>query len=286
MSLSTTLTLSPVSSTENLQQTQFYQTPSKNSGVFYNFTRETIDEKDNDFLYNPSTLNNSYMLLPTEDTQLLEKAPNPNTVSISLSNKSGNYSSTLKTKSTIIKQDSSNGRIATSLTDSDSDSSIVSGRVCCPTSVVDAEEEQEAFLIDGPSPSTNTPTRRSLSKKRNTSCYRMNAFLCRTWYLNYIVPLSILLALMFVAYLTRDYAKRLLYWIETQNPWVIFALFIVLFIVVSFPIVVGYFVLMITAGYLFGFLKGFLTVILGANLGIAIAHLTIRSFRHRIPMHK
>ncbi|XP_075164318.1 uncharacterized protein LOC142236921 isoform X2 [Haematobia irritans] len=228
-----------------------------------------------------------------------------------LLHKSNSYNGivSLKPKATIIKQDSFNGRINTSLTDSDSEyGSAMAGvtPITCSTPTPleqanmcanDAIEEHDSFLVGSTSSRSdaasatsggnrNRRSNRSNSKNRSSICFRANAFISRNWYLSYLVPLSILLALMFVAYLTRDYAKRLLFWIETQNSWIIFAVFMLLFIIVSFPIVVGYFVLMITAGYLFGLIRGFLTVILGANMGIAIAHLTLRSLKHRLPVQK
>ncbi|KAH8405277.1 hypothetical protein KR222_001674, partial [Zaprionus bogoriensis] len=127
----------------------------------------------------------------------------------------------------------------------------------------------------------------SCSYLRRNSCWlRVQGFILRNWYLGYLLPIGLLAVVLLVAYLTRNYAKALLFWIETQNPWLIFVIFLALFTLVSFPIVVGYLVLLITAGYLFGFWRGWLTVILGANLGIAIAHTTIRSCRHRISVHK
>ncbi|XP_030385144.1 transmembrane protein 64 isoform X2 [Scaptodrosophila lebanonensis] len=161
--------------------------------------------------------------------------------------------------------------------------------------------EYDTFLINTTTITTTTngsasgavgSTRRSTrsyspsSKLRNSCWMRTHAFITRNWYLSYLLPISILAALLVVAYLTRDYAKQLLFWIEMQSAWLIFIIFMALFILVSFPIVVGYFVLLITAGYLFGCWKGWFTVILGANIGIAVAHLVIRSCRHRIPVQK
>ncbi len=48
----------------------------------------------------------------------------------------------------------------------------------------------------------------------------------------------------------------------------------------------GYLVLIISSGYLFGFVKGIFVVILGANLGVAIAHNTIKSIQGRLPIHR
>ncbi|XP_055855491.1 transmembrane protein 64 [Episyrphus balteatus] len=170
-------------------------------------------------------------------------------------------SSSVKSKApvTLIVHEN-NGKINTSLT-TDSDSGC--------------ERDEHDTL-------TNSKSRRPT----NSVCLRVHGFISDHWYLSYLVPLAIVCALVIVAYLMRDYARELLYWVETQNPWVVFGIFMCLFVLVSFPIVVGYFVLMISSGYLFGFIKGLLTVILGANIGITIAHLTLRSLRHRLPVHK
>ncbi|KAI8033194.1 hypothetical protein M5D96_014052 [Drosophila gunungcola] len=169
----------------------------------------------------------------------------------------------------------------------------------CPTSQSDASSaallaldssegsECEPFLA------SNTPSRRATrstsllrSRMRYSWWGRAHGFLTRNWYLGCLVPACILAALIFVGWATRDYARQLLFWIEMQNPWLTFAVYMALFALVSFPVVVGYFVLLVTAGYLFGCLRGWFTVILGANLGIAVAHATIRSCRHRIPVQR
>lgn len=79
----------------------------------------------------------------------------------------------------------------------------------------------------------------------------------------------------------KDYARAVLFWIEKQNSWLVFIVLLVLFTIVSFPIVVGYLLLIITSGYLLGCFHGLLTVILGVNLGIFIAHNTIKSINRR-----
>ncbi|XP_030572963.1 transmembrane protein 64 [Drosophila novamexicana] len=171
---------------------------------------------------------------------------------------------------------------------------------CIPATAVDGDScaeianeessELDAFLIN---PASSASNRRYQSRSSCSSCLRRNscwlrahAFIMRNWYLSYLVPIGLLGIIVIAGYLTRNYAKELLFWIETQNRWLIFVIFMALFTLVSFPIVVGYLVLLITAGYLFGCWRGWLTVLLGANVGIAIAHATIRSCRHRIAVHK
>lgn len=100
-----------------------------------------------------------------------------------------------------------------------------------------------------------------------------------------IVALTIIIG---IYYLSKGYMKTLLSWIEIQNPWLIFVCFIFLFAIVSFPppFPIGYLILIITSGYLFGFAKGLFTVVLGANLGAGIAHVTIRSMQSKLPIQK
>lgn len=132
--------------------------------------------------------------------------------------------------------------------------------------------------------------RRSRFSNGKKTCYAICSSiknqLIRTSLLTYIVPLLIFAGLISLAYFTRGYTQKLLYWIETQNYWIIFTIYILLFIVVSFPVVVGYLILMVTAGYLLGTMRGLLTVILGANIGIAVVHMTVRTLRYRLPLHK
>ncbi len=100
-----------------------------------------------------------------------------------------------------------------------------------------------------------------------------------------IVALTIIAGLY---YFSKGYMRALLSWIEIQNPWLIFVCFIFLFTIVSFPppFPIGYLILIITSGYLFGFAKGLFTVVLGANLGAGIAHITIKSMQSKLPLQK
>lgn len=170
-----------------------------------------------------------------------------------------------KTPASLIVHES-NGIINTSLTVTDSDSG--------------AERDEHDSL-------TNSAHDHSKPRRASSAmCLRVHSLMSEHWYLNYLALFIIFCALIVVAYLMRDYARQLLFWVETQNPWVVFGIFMCLFVLVSFPVIVGYFVLMISSGYLFGFAKGLLIVILGANVGVAVAHLTIRSLRHHLPVHK
>ncbi|XP_059608430.1 transmembrane protein 64 [Phlebotomus argentipes] len=117
-------------------------------------------------------------------------------------------------------------------------------------------------------------------------CVRLHRCVSHNRILNYLLPSAVLLVLILVVYFFKDSFKALLFWAENQNSWCVFFIFIGLFAVVSFPVTVGYLVLIITSGYMFGLIKGLLTVILGANVGVAIAHNTIRSIQTFLPVQK
>lgn len=156
----------------------------------------------------------------------------------------------------------------------------------CDAFLINSRRSSNRTATTSTSAFTSTTTTNTFYLRRNSCWHRLHGFVMSNWYLSYLVPISLVALVLLVGYLTRNYAKALLFWIETQNSWLIFVIFLALFTLVSFPIVVGYLVLLITAGYLFGFWRGWLTVILGANMGIAIAHATIRACRHRISVHK
>uniref|UniRef100_A0A182T5M2 Golgi apparatus membrane protein tvp38 n=1 Tax=Anopheles maculatus TaxID=74869 RepID=A0A182T5M2_9DIPT len=123
---------------------------------------------------------------------------------------------------------------------------------------------------------------------RDNLLYRLQRIVItqRKLMFNLLFPLCLLIGIMLLIYAFRDTAKGVLFWIETQNTWIIFVIFLGMFIIVSFPVTVGYLVLIIASGYLFGFIRGLLTVMIGANLGVAIAHNTIKSLQSKLPVHK
>lgn len=107
--------------------------------------------------------------------------------------------------------------------------------------------------------------------------------------INCLLPLACLCALVVIVYLLKDFPKHALNWIERRqeaSSWTLICWFMVLFVVVSFPVTVGYLVLIITSGYLFGFFQGLLVVVVGANSGVAVAHYVIKSLQNKLPVHK
>lgn len=76
--------------------------------------------------------------------------------------------------------------------------------------------------------------------------------------------------------LCHQYIKKLLLWLEDVDLVVSFLIFILLFTAVSFPVAWGYMLLMLAAGYLYGYIYGPLVVTFFGAIGIIIAHLTMK----------
>jgi protein maelstrom len=84
----------------------------------------------------------------------------------------------------------------------------------------------------------------------------------------------------------RDYIKALLLWMENVNLWIASFIFCVLFIIVSFPMMWGYVLLNVAAGYLYGLLRATTLVSICALIGIFVAHELTRRFLSDYVMSK
>ncbi|KAI4455357.1 transmembrane protein 64 [Holotrichia oblita] len=102
----------------------------------------------------------------------------------------------------------------------------------------------------------------------------------------FLVLVITLFMIVVTLYFCKRYIKGILYWLENQDSVIISSTIIVLFIIVSFPLSVGYIVVVGAAGYLFGILKGFLISVIGANIGLFIAHNVLRLVGHHQRVRK
>lgn len=135
--------------------------------------------------------------------------------------------------------------------------------------IVDVEECQ-------PDPTAVTRKKSLWAKINNRTTY--------SYLFNIVVSILLLTCLVLVLYFFKEYLKTILYWVDAQDPWIIFLLFMGLFLIVSFPVTIGYLVLIITSGYLFGIVKGLVTVLVSANFGVAVAHFTLKALRNYLPL--
>ncbi|CAH6777355.1 transmembrane protein 64 [Phodopus roborovskii] len=87
----------------------------------------------------------------------------------------------------------------------------------------------------------------------------------------------VLAALCFASLaLARRYLQHLLLWVESLDSLLGVLLFVVGFIVVSFPCGWGYIVLNVAAGYLYGFVLGMGLMVVGVLIGTFIAHVVCK----------
>lgn len=140
-------------------------------------------------------------------------------------------------------------------------------------------------LIALPTKSLSTSPHSSPTDKINL-CIKVFRILRRSTVLKILLPVaSIILTFMLISAFKHT-TKDLLQWIETQNLWATCFIFLLLFTLVSFPVAVGYLVLIISCGYMFSLWRGLLVAIIGANLGVAIAHYSLRSLHRYLPIHR
>lgn len=81
------------------------------------------------------------------------------------------------------------------------------------------------------------------------------------------------LSICFVAFVIffRTHLLLFLNWLQVAPIWETLIVFVVLFTVLAFPIALGYLVLNVAAGYLYGFWWGMLVVIVSVAFGFSIA---------------
>lgn len=179
-----------------------------------------------------------------------------------------------------------------------SSSSLSSVTTLTPSATTAVSTSSCSTISSSSSSSQSAPASSSsilkFSKSNFHYCFRLHhkyGSLVRSYVPLYCTGRLLLIVLGFVVilclyWLSVGYVKSLLLWIETQNEWFIFALFICFFTIVSFPVVVGYLILIITSGYLFGLARGLATVLIGANVGAAFAQWSIQKMQSKLPIQR
>lgn len=89
-----------------------------------------------------------------------------------------------------------------------------------------------------------------------------------------------------VLVLCKAYIRAVLLWLEDQNSVIVSATICFLYVIVALPVSVGYIVLVVAGGYLFGVANGLLLAVFGANFGLLIAHNIIKLFSHHHRIHR
>lgn len=92
-----------------------------------------------------------------------------------------------------------------------------------------------------------------------------------------IVSLTAISIICLLLIFFRNYVKDFLLWLETTDATVSYVAFLCMFTIVSFPVAWGYFLLLLTTGYVYGFFRGVLVVLSCAAVGVTVAYLALRN---------
>lgn len=99
----------------------------------------------------------------------------------------------------------------------------------------------------------------------------------RCYHISYTALIFLIVGLI-VVILCRRYVKELLEWLQNLDEWARVLLFVVMFTVVSFPMTWGYIILNVAAGYLYGFVLGFVVVLISVLCGLSSAFIVCRRY--------
>ena len=99
----------------------------------------------------------------------------------------------------------------------------------------------------------------------------------RCYHISYTALIFLILGLI-VVILCRRYIKDLLEWLQNLDEWTGMLLFVIMFTVVSFPMTWGYILLNLAAGYLYGFMLGFVVVVISVLCGLSSAFFICRRY--------
>lgn len=107
----------------------------------------------------------------------------------------------------------------------------------------------------------------SVSKAQGTclSCFQV-----------FISSLVIIAVICCTLVFCRQYIRAVLMWMETLDMYFSCTIYLLLFLLVSFPMVWGYLLLIVSAGYLYGLICGVCIVMFCASCGVLLSHVTLK----------
>lgn len=97
------------------------------------------------------------------------------------------------------------------------------------------------------------------------------------WYQASLTSLLLTVVTVLLLACGRNYIRTLLLWLQEVDLAVGLVIFSVLFFLVSLPVIWGYMLLLLAAGYLYGCMTGPLVVLACSGLGLAAAHAVMRT---------
>ena len=136
----------------------------------------------------------------------------------------------------------------------------------------DPEEQKHHFGASRASPvPTGGPDHHILTAKRRFHCT------CPKLGRLTVLTICFILVCFLLISLGRKHLSQILYWLETLPIHQSLILFIFLYTIVSFPFGLGYALLNVTAGYIYGVLHGQAVVMISVAIGFTTSFLICRS---------
>ena len=106
-----------------------------------------------------------------------------------------------------------------------------------------------------------------VSKRTQPRCYQISG-----------TAIIFLIIGLIVVILCRRYVKDVLEWLQNLDEWQGMLIFVIMFTVVSFPMTWGYILLNVAVGYLYGFILGFVVVVVSVLCGASTAFIVCRRY--------
>lgn len=114
----------------------------------------------------------------------------------------------------------------------------------------------------------------------------LRSFFCYMSLWRFLVILCTFCLAVVTLVLCKAYIRSVLLWLEDQDSVLISLTICLLYVIVALPVSVGYIVLVVAGGYLFGIGRGLLLAAVGANFGLLIAHNIIKLVGHHHMIHR
>lgn len=124
------------------------------------------------------------------------------------------------------------------------------------------------------------------SEKTEQNRSAVRTFLCYTSIWRFLAIICTLSVVVVALILCKAYIRSVLLWLEDQDSLLISLTICLLYVLVALPVSVGYIVLVVAGGYLFGILRGLLLTVVGANLGLLVAHNILKLVGHHRAVHR
>ncbi|KAJ8956285.1 hypothetical protein NQ318_015021 [Aromia moschata] len=123
-------------------------------------------------------------------------------------------------------------------------------------------------------------------EQQKDKCGRLRSTICFLSLCRLLALICTLFVILCILLLCKAYIKFVLLWLENQDKFIISGTICFLYILVSLPVSIGYIVLVVASGYLFGIGRGLMLTVFGANFGLLVAHNILRYVGHHPSVYR